>query len=164
MVVRFTLFNFKSILIPLSMFLILSFLMIGCSLEKVTDSANDIKNQVAEVSDQAADKVKEVQNTVEEISNSEVKKELEKSLQTSIDTLKTRKDTVVKPNGELNWDELRKTQVAQHVFFSAFGHDFKAVIKGDGTVEVMKHNTNTGEKKVYATYKVLFENGNVKLQ
>lgn len=152
-------------------FLLFSTLLIlisGCSLKEVSDRANDVKKQAAGISDDVQKEVtqmtNEVQKQVTEISNSEVKQRLQESLQKEINSLKSETNKIVNANGQLNWQELQKTQIAQYVFFSAFNYEFKAVLKGDGTVEVLRLNTETREKTVYATYKVLFENGTVKLQ
>lgn len=133
------------------------FLISACSIKQVEDTANGVKDQVETTTN-------EVKNQVVNITQSEVAKKLQESLQSKVDSLKSTTSNVVKANGQLNWEEFQQVQVAEYVFLDIMGYEFKSTLKANGTVEVLKLNKNTGEKNVYATYKVIFENGQVKLK
>ncbi|MTV49279.1 hypothetical protein GJ688_09840 [Heliobacillus mobilis] len=105
--------------------------------------------------------VNNVVDKVQSASSSEIASQLSVVLQNKIEQVKTKNEKVVNSDGTINWDELGKTEFVDYPIASVFGWDYKATLQGNGTVEVMQVNQNTGEKKVFATYKVEFVDGQV---
>lgn len=121
-------------------------ILTACSLDGVKQTASEVQKQAVE------------------ISQNEIAKHLEKSLQQKISELKSVQKNIVAADGNLNWEELKKTELGEYVFFNAFNYEYKAVMKGDGTVNIISENTETGEKKELGSYKISFQNGNVTLK
>lgn len=111
-------------------------------------------------------KIGEVKQAVD----SEVKAQLQTAIQKQVDQLKADNPQIAaalaqKDKLKMDWEALKNTEVAQHSFFSAFGYEYLAKVRGDGTVQVVQHNTNNGEDKVYKEYKMSIDgNGQVQLQ
>lgn len=109
-------------------------------------------------------------NQVKEAANSEVKGKLQSAIQQQVDRLKAdnpqfaaalaRKDQL-----QQQWGALQNTELANRSFFSAFGYEYLAKLRGDGTVQVVQRNTNTGEEKIYKEYKASISgDGHVQVQ
>ncbi|GAX88808.1 hypothetical protein [Effusibacillus lacus] len=109
-------------------------------------------------------------NQVKEAAESEVRGKLQVAIQQQVDILKANNPQFAallaqKDKLNMNWDALKNTELAQHSFFSAFGYEYLARVRGDGTVQVVQRNANTGEEKVFKEYKMSIDgNGQVQLQ
>ncbi|MFC4766858.1 hypothetical protein [Effusibacillus consociatus] len=109
-------------------------------------------------------------NQVKEAADSKVKEQLQIGIQNQIDQLKANNPQFAaalaqKDKLKMDWEALKNTELAQHSFFSAFGHEYLAKVRGDGTVQVVQRNTQTGEEKVFREYKMSIDgNGQVELQ
>jgi CRISPR/Cas system-associated protein endoribonuclease Cas2 len=109
-------------------------------------------------------------NQVKEAADTEVKAQLQTAIQKQFDQLKAGNSQFAaalaqKDKLKVDWEALKNTELARHSFFSAFGYEYLAKIRGDGTVQVVQRNTNTGEEKVYKEYQITIDGNNqVQLQ
>lgn len=116
------------------------------------------------------DAVDQKVNQVKEAANSEVKGKLQEAIQQQVNQLKANSPQFAASLAQNNqvkqqWEILKNTELASQSFFTAFGFEYLARLRGDGTVQVVQRNTGTGEEKIYKEYKVsILGDGQVQVQ
>lgn len=108
--------------------------------------------------------VKSIVDKVQSAAQTEVAKQLTVVLQQKIDEAKAKNAKIQNPDGTINWDEVGRTNLVDYTFASIAGFDYKATLQANGTFEVMQVKQGTGEKSVFAQYRVQFVNGEIVLQ
>lgn len=121
----------------------------GCSF---TESAGQVKQAAQQATEQA-----------KELSQNEIAKRLTEDLQRRVDRVKNEKSRLITPDGKINWEEAQNTELGEHSFVTVLDWEYKAVLKANGAVDVLRVDHRSGEKKVISTYQVRVNNGQVTL-
>ncbi len=122
--------KFKSLLVFLVCFLVL--VVSGCSL---SEKASNLKDDIIS------------------ITTNQVSQQLENSLNQEFPGIQLNTPGVVN-NGQVNWNELKKTELANYVFYSIGDYEFRAVLSGDNNFRIERINHSNGETFSYAEFKV----------
>ncbi|MDD2420985.1 MAG: hypothetical protein PHC60_04825 [Heliobacteriaceae bacterium] len=113
---------------------------------------NEVKSTAQHVVEQA-----------QELTQSEITQRLTADLQARIDRLQRERTRLITADGKINWEEAKQTELAEHSFVTLLDWEYKAVLKADGTVDVIQVDHRKGDTKRIASYQVRVMNGQVTL-
>lgn len=101
-----------------------------------------------------SEKAKTLKDDLINISMDQVAGQLENSLNEQFPGVQLDVPQVVNGNGQVNWDQLKQTELGNYVFYSIGDYEFRAVLSGDGIFKIERINNATNETFSYAEFGV----------
>lgn len=97
------------------------------------------------------------------ITKDQIALQLENSLNEQFPGVQVNAPDVMTQDGQVNWDQLKQSELGNYVFYSIGNYDFRAVLSGDGTFRVERINNSSGDTYAYAEFKVEMADGKLKV-
>lgn len=97
------------------------------------------------------------------ITKDQIALQLENSLIEQFPGIQVNSPDIMTQDGKVNWDQLKKSELGNYVFYSIGDYDFRAVLSGDGTFRVERINNSSGDKFAYAEFKVDMVDGKLQV-
>lgn len=110
-----------------------------------------------------SEKASTLKNDVISITQNQIAIQLQNSLNQQLPGVQVNTPQIIDSNGQVNWQELKKTELGNYVFFSSGDFEFRAVMYGDGVFKVQRINHATNQTYSYAEFKVQMVNGEFKV-
>jgi alpha-galactosidase len=121
---------------------LLVFAFTGCSMfEKASTMKNDIVN----------------------IGMEQIAWQLENSLNQQFPGVQLKVPQVVNNKGQIDWEQLKQTELGNYSFYSIGSYEFRSVLTGQGLFKIERINHATDKTYSYAEFKVQRVNGKFKV-
>lgn len=105
-----------------------------------------------------SEKASTLKDDIINITTDQVSRQLENSLNQELPGVQVNTPGVIK-DGQVNWEELQKTELANYVFYSIGDYEFRAILSGDGKFRIERINHSNGETFSYAEFNVEMADG-----
>lgn len=110
-----------------------------------------------------SDKASTFKDDLINISKDQIATQLENSLNQQLPGVQVDVPNVTDRQGNINWDNLKDTQLGNYVFYSFGDYEFRAVLSGDGLFKIERVNHAKNETYSYAEFKVTWADGKFKV-
>lgn len=104
------------------------------------------------------EKASALKDDIINITTDQVSRQLENSLNNELPGILLNTPDVLN-NGKVNWDELKKSEIANYSFYSIGDYEFRSILSGDGKFRIERIDHSSGETYSYAEFKVEMVDG-----
>lgn len=109
------------------------------------------------------EKAKTLKDDLISITLDQVASQLETSLNQQFPGVQVETPNVINSKGQVDWEQLKQTELSNYVFYSFGDYEFRAVLRGDGVFKIERKNFATNETYSYAEFGVERVDGKFKV-
>jgi hypothetical protein len=110
-----------------------------------------------------SDKASTLKTDIVNIGMEQVSWQLENSLNQQFPGVQLNVPQVLDSKGQVNWEQLKQTELGNYTFYSIGSYQFRAVLNGQGLFKIERINNATNETYSYAEFQVQMVNGKFKV-
>lgn len=110
-----------------------------------------------------SEKASTLKDDLVNITKDQIAIQLENSLNEQFPGVQVNSPEIMTQDGQVNWEQLKQSELGNYVFYSVGNYDFRAVLSGDGTFRVERINNASGDTYSYAEFKVEIVDGKLEV-